>query len=209
MIEASSVSLGTSAAWAATTTAPPLGMICYEYDTGRLKIGDGQTIYATLTLVIDSLFTQVFKTLLTRINQPDGVVQLDSNGLVPISTLPLSVKNIPLFVSNWTELNAIPLIDRVAAVFVVDATGDPSGAVTAGGAWYVWSTTTTSWVLVSTQTVVGLNPQDILMLNDPLDDLSDSATYVRMTVGERIKLASSLISTQTLVITAPPPSYWT
>ena len=47
MIDAS-IFPGTAAQWAADTQPPPLGAVCHETDTGRVKIADGHAVYPAL-----------------------------------------------------------------------------------------------------------------------------------------------------------------
>ena len=144
------VAVSTSGQWASTSKIIPKGVLCFESDTKFSKIADGVRTYTNLPYFTEATLSTSQQALLTNFNQPGGVSVLDSNGLLIASQLPAQFANAPTFVSNISARDAIPVGQRYSIVVVLDAAADPD--VGTGTAFYVWSSSASSWTLVGKPT---------------------------------------------------------
>ena len=83
----------------------------------------------------------------SSVGQANGVASLDSTGKVPSSQLPSSTSG-TMTVPTYADLPSTDLTDGME-VFVVDASGDPSGTVTSGWATYKYILSTTTWMKIA------------------------------------------------------------
>ena len=189
-----SVAVSTASAWQATNIAVPNGVYMYESDTGKAKIADGSTLYASLPYHTENVLTDTFKNLLDKAGQPNGVAVLDTNGFVPSSNLPVNISNSPVIVQTISDRDAIPVADRTNIVVVTDASADPNA--TLNTASYFWNTNTTAWVKISEADTLSLDFSQFLESGDAIDLLADSSNFVKMTPAERTKLTNAMLKTE-------------
>lgn len=202
-----SLSAGTAAAWAATTVAIPAGVMCYETDTKKAKVGDGTSLYSALPYLIDAVLTSSMTALLDNAGAANGVAVLDANGLLPASVIPAQFAAKPVFVLDITARDALPLASRNGIVIVADASADTT--VVAGMAFYGWDEADEVWVKLGEQESFDIDFTNFVMAGDAIDRLADSASYVKMTVAERDKLAVAMVTTEQYFIESVGPAHFT
>lgn len=135
----------TKAGWLSKNFIIPIAnIILIETDTGKAKLSDGLSTYANLKYWIDASLTDAQKYILDNVNLPNGAVVLDNSGAIPEALLPRLFRGTIKTVDTYNEMiirgndPETGEIFKNGAVIVIDATGDPSGTVTSGGAYYAW-----------------------------------------------------------------------
>ena len=201
------ISVGTSTAWAATNVPIPSGVYCYESDTGKAKIGDGATLFSNLPYHVDSAFTDAFQTLLENAGQPEGVAVLNTDGVIPTDKLPVEISNRPRFVGTIADRDAIPTTDRTSIVIVADASGDAN--VTMGMASYFWNDASNAWIKLSEAESLDMDFSNFVEANDAIDRLADSANFVKMTPAERTRLTDAMVVNEQYQINSVGPAAFT
>lgn len=123
----------------------------------------------------------------SSVGQINGVASLDSTGKVPASQLPSSSTG-SMSVPTYADLPSTDLVDGLE-VFVVDASGDPSGTVTSGWAIYRYILSTTSWLKIAENESIDVVTDWSNVTNKPTTFTPSSHTH---TIGEVTDLTSSL-----------------
>lgn len=100
----------TAANWTSANTVLAAGEIGYETDTGKFKIGNGTSNWATNTYVILPLSDYVLESEKSQVN---GVASLDSSGDVPIEQIPPTIARLagPTFTGNVVLPNTTTIGD--------------------------------------------------------------------------------------------------
>lgn len=88
---------GTASDWSETTTPVPLGMVIIASDTGEIKMGDGETLYASLPVLI------TIKRILSCVSSDPASFMKALNGAISASTFP-TTKN-PNTAQLWRDPN--------------------------------------------------------------------------------------------------------
>jgi len=115
---------GLASQWTSTNITLPMGLIGYEYDTKKFKIGNGVTKWNSLDYTHDQTITEEHIELLNKADQANGPLVLSEDGMVPLDRLPSQVKEHIKYVANIEARDALPLEDRKCIVVVLDASGD-------------------------------------------------------------------------------------
>lgn len=134
------------AAWEALTIPIPRGVMIYEIDTEKVKIGNGVNLYSELPYRIDAVLTQEQKTMLDAVNSVNGVLQLDSTGKISTSLLPAEFQTAvadTVVAKDDAEAAAVLAIDaKTAAENARDTTVDIAtgltGAAVPVGTEFMW-----------------------------------------------------------------------
>lgn len=199
------LSAATQTVWEADDPVLPVGYPGWETDTKKMKIGDGVTAWSALGYTVDQTLTEAQKALLDNAGAADGVCVLDSNGLVPLSSLPDTAKTHVVYVADITARDAVPEAEREYIYVVLDASGDTT--VDTGAATYAWDPTNTEWVKLSEFESMDIDFSVFFnKTTETLDDITDGTSYVRFTPAERSKLAIAMIETETYVFEGLSPS---
>ena len=176
----SALATGTASAWNSTSLPIPSGVMCIESDTGKVKVGNGTSLYQDLPYRVDELITADLKQMIEGIYAvQQGMVGPD--GKIKESFLPTAVLNNLRFVPDITARDAL---DNKASgiVVVVDATGDTT--VKSGGASYVWdglSDSVGAWTKVSETESMDIDSDQFLSLSKmTLDNVRDGVSFIRM-----------------------------
>lgn len=182
------VSVDTAANWAAKSYVLPIGIWMLESDTMKMKISDGVKAYSALPYAFESGFTEAYKQMLDKVNQPGGVVVIENDGKIKSELLPdnlvAALTGIVVYVADITERNALPAEKKTGLVVVADASGDDT--VTSGMASYVWKPSDTDDGTGTWQKVSEAESLDVDLsayfnkTNDNLDAIQDGTTYVKM-----------------------------
>lgn len=167
---------------------PNLLLIEYDPDTNtrKIKLTDGKSKYNELPYLLGGNLSEEFLTFLALHGQPGGVVVLGEDGIIDTSLLPKRLYGTLSIVSTYEDLIAggeDPDTGdqfRSGPVIVKDATGDPSGSVQEGGAYY--SHIDGAWVKmaefrepdISLEDYFKYNGDDKLTLGSIADDTDDS-----------------------------------
>lgn len=115
---------GPAADWTTVNQTLPLGMIGFESDTGKFKIGDGVKTWAQLEYAVDTSLSEENLVFLEQANAAGGAVILSENGEIPIDYLPAQVQKNVRYVANIEARDAIPIEERDCIIVVLDASGD-------------------------------------------------------------------------------------
>lgn len=182
------VAKGTAAEWAATTAIIPLGVVCWEKDTGKVKIGDGAEIYSQLPYTVDEVLTPDEKSKLTNAGSANGFLVLDANGLIPSTMIPDAFKAQAVFVADIAARDALNPTPA-GVVVVMDATDDPT--VTLGMAFYVYDADGEAYVKIGEKESIDVDYTSFVKDGDSIDRLADSASHVKMTADERSILTTN------------------
>lgn len=118
------LSSGPAADWTSNNPILPTGMIGYESDTNKFKIGDNVTPWTTLGYTVDAQITAEHLALIDAANTAGGICVLTEAGTVPLSLLPTAATEHVKFVANIDARNAIPYDERTCMIVVLDAAGD-------------------------------------------------------------------------------------
>lgn len=178
-----SISVGTASEWMQTTVPITLGLMCVETDTGRMKIGDGVSLYTELDFVIEEVFSAEIKELMeTIISSQEGLI--DGNGLINPDFLPGAIKNDIRFVATAEDAMAIPEAERTGIVVIVDASFDDS--VESGAAAYIWNRDSGLWVKISEMESMDIDSDQFFRLSKhTIDAVSNGETYIHTTQDDR------------------------
>ena len=96
---------GTAAQWSSADPILAAGEIGFETDTGKFKIGDGTSVWSSLSYFTDSQDFDTTNFVLTSVvGQPNGVAGLNANGHVPINQLGALIDNAPDALNTLNEL---------------------------------------------------------------------------------------------------------
>jgi len=135
----------TKAGWLSKPYVIPIANVfLIEKDTGKVKLSNGIHAYQELPYLIDANITDSQRLLLENYNQANGVLVLDHEGRINEGFLPRLFRGAIKTVSTYAEMvqrGEDPTDGEVfknGAVIVIDASGDPSGLVQEGGAYYAW-----------------------------------------------------------------------
>lgn len=198
---------GTAVAWAATNVAIPAGIICFESDTLKFKVGNGTALYSELEYVVSGQLSPEQLDLLTDAGDAGGVLVLDENGKVPLENLPTGISVGITFYADIDARDAVAVEDRVGIACVADATDDPS--VASGMAYYGWNADTEAWVKLGEAESIDIDFTNFVQAGDDLDRLADSDNYVKMTPAERTKLDIAMTTEGEYLFTGIGPSFFT
>lgn len=191
----------TAANWAASDLPVENNVLILETDTLKMKVGNNVDIYADLDYVVDEVFTTAFKTLLANAGNADGVLVLDSEGLIPLAKIPTVAQVKPEILANIAARDAILAENRNTIYIVLDASGDAT--VTAGSATYIWNATDEEWIKISEFESLDLDLSGYVTKGSTLADLTDGGGFVRMTDAERSKLAIAVTTEDEIFLMSP------
>ena len=203
------VTTGTAEQLLASTKKIPNGVWCLETDTGYMKVGDGEKLYSALPYKIQAALLPEWKVMFEKVNQANGLLQLDSTGKVTMDQLPDEIITDAL-TGNIVYVADIPARDlltdpqKSGLVIVMDATGDPT--VTSGSAAYTWQTTEEGseeggeWIKILEFESMDLDFDTILAEHfkytgdgaNTLDDIQDGTTYIKMSSAWKTSVDSDL-----------------
>lgn len=180
-----SSAVDTAANWASENPVVPAGAWCYESDTGKLKIGDGTSLWGTLSYKVDAVLTTAQKALLDNAGAANGVAILDANGKLTSAVLPSGFMNsVVVYKATYADLATATTEDKKGLVFVIDATGDTT--VKAGSAQYIWNSTGSKWDKIGEMESMD---QDFSAFfnktTDNMDSILDGTTYVRFSAANK------------------------
>lgn len=188
----SAAACDTQARWENNNPIIPTGILVFESDTAKLKIGINkpytQTPYHSGGNGT-ALFTTVMKDLLDNAGRANGVAILDATGKLPASIIPFDTTATIMYKASIAERDAVAIADRNEKLFfVIDATADAT--VTSGAAaTYVWYQS--AWQKISEAESIDIDFSKYFNLDtNTIDNIKDGTTHVRMTTGERTKLAA-------------------
>lgn len=182
-----------AANWLAANPIVPDGVMVYESDTGKAKIGDGVKTYSALPYRIDQALSEAGKALLDNAGGAGGVAVLGADGKVPASQLPDVLRGTIVYNQTIAERDLTPTEDREGRLFmVVDASADAT--VNAGAALYGWNPTLLAgagdWFKIAEYESLDVDFNVFFNKEtNTIDVIKDGVTHVRMTVEERAKLA--------------------
>lgn len=200
--------------WNALPAVTMPNVILIEKETGKIKYSDGVNRYPDLKYAIEHSLTDEQLKLLQDINKPDGLVKLTTGGLLPDHVFPERYRRIIKTVMTYQEMvdsgnDAITGDDfKLHAVICIDATGDPSGKITKGGAWYAWYDPDGAGDLPSGWQITGIFEEPTLSLTnyfkftgtaantigDIIDDVDESGKspdkFKKFSFAEHAKLAT-------------------
>ena len=189
------LSHSTSAEWEASNIPIPNGVYCYETDTHRSKIGDGNQLYANLPYHVEKVLSDEQALLLENPNIAESIVQLDASGDIPLANIDPIVQNDIKTVPTITERNNLSTLDRTQSlIFVADASSDPN--ITSGSAVYAYNADTSTWILLTQSNPLTIDISNYITKNDGFDILSDTSSYIRMRPDEKAKIASLMVETE-------------
>lgn len=200
------ISRATAAQWASTNKPIDAGVLAFETDTLKAKVGNGTALYSALNYAFNALSDEVLA-ILDNAGGANGAVVADANGLIPASQIPQEFKNKTIFVADIAARDAIPEAQRTAIVFVADATGDVT--VETGMAQYIWDATNSAWIKVGEQESMDIDFSQFLTTESTLDDIQDGSTYVRTTVAEKALIGTALQETDTVIFDSLGAAHWT
>lgn len=196
----------TAANWTAADPQLLKDQLCLERDTGKMKIGDGTKKWSELSYVPFSELTAAQITMLVKKNTAEGVAVLGTDGKLSIDLLPDDLTQsvtIPAafkWVQNIEERNALTDEEKKSAIFVWDASADPT--VATGSAQYIWRVTSGegvepvegSWVKVGEQESMDVDTSVFFhKINDTSDAITQGTTNLFMTTQERTNLADAFL----------------
>lgn len=187
------LSHSTAAEWAASNIPIPEGLYCYETDTRRAKIGDGTRLYRNLPYHVQIPFSETQAQLLENPNTANSVAKLNSEGMLPLDVVDPIVQNGIKMVSTLAERDALSATERIQSlVFVADASADAD--VTTGSAVYAYSQSTSAWTRLIEFESFDLDLSSFATRQLGLNDLSDTASFVRMRAAEKERLAVIMVT---------------
>ena len=134
----------TKEVWDALPAVTMPNVLLIESDTGRIKLSDGEHRYPDIPYAIGHSLSDEEYQLFKDINKADGLVKLTNAGLLPDHVFPERYRRTIKTVMTYQEMvnsgndPATGEDFKLHAVICIDATGDPSGKITQGGAWYAW-----------------------------------------------------------------------
>jgi hypothetical protein len=186
----------TKTVWDIENSVLPEGMAGWESDTRKLKIGDGTSTWMELPYVVDATLTEDQLELLNDINLTNGIVVLDTNGLIPLDVLPDQVKTHIKYMADILSRDATPEEDRHFIYVVLDASGDPT--VASGAATYSWDDTNSVWVKLSEFESMDIDFSVFFDKNtDTIDAIDDGISFINYTPEESIILDKSMVKDET------------
>lgn len=196
-----SLLLGTAAEWNNTTFPIPDGAICFETDTLRTKIGNGNDLYEDLSHAL-GIPAEQYMEILSNLNDENGLVVSDGANHIPVELFAPDILNHIVFVQNIEARNNlhINIIKNATMIFVADATGDPT--VNAGMAFYASKFSdedTYVWIKVGEQESIDFDLSPYLRI-DMYDELSDGIVYVKLHRGELERLATAMLTSDYFII---------
>lgn len=118
------LSSGPANDWSVTNPTLPMGLIGYESDTGKFKVGDGLRNWNTLGYAVDSVLDAAGLALLEKAGEADGACVLNENSLIPIEKFPAQVSQHIRYVADIDARDALPDEAKHGIVVVLDAAGD-------------------------------------------------------------------------------------
>lgn len=213
------VTTGTAEQLLASTKKIPNGVWCLETDTGYMKVGDGEKLYSALPYKIQAALLPEWKVMFEKVNQANGLLQLDSTGKVTMDQLPDEIITDAL-TGNIVYVADIPARDlltdpqKSGLVIVMDATGDDT--VTSGSAAYTWQSTEEGseeggeWIKILEFESMDLDFDAILAEHfkytgdgaNTLDDIQDGTTYIKMSSAWKTSVDSDLADLKSRLGTA-------
>jgi hypothetical protein len=181
------------------------GMPGWESDTKKMKIGDGTSTWTELSYIVDATLTDEQLELLNNINLTDGVVILDSNGLIPLDTLPDQAKSHIKYVTDIPNRDAILEEDRHFIYVVLDASGDPT--VESGAATYSWDDTNAVWVKLSEFESIDMDFSSLFhKTTDTLDAISEGISFIKYTPEESVVLDKTMVKDEAYRFASTSPA---
>lgn len=203
---------GLASEWAQSTSVIPPGVVCFERDTLKFKVGNGSDTFTNLTYVVDEILSVSHKTILEKVNTPGGVLTNDSSGRISMEFIPAGLQTEMRVVADIAARDALKTegIQNGKYVIVVDASGDPT--VNSGSATYVYQGPEyggNDWVKVSEAEVLDLDFTDFVKDGDSADRLIEGTLHKFLTLAERNKIALMLLQTSPLLFTEVTPDDFT
>ena len=116
---------GTAAQWTAANPVLAAGEIGFETDTNQFKIGDGSSLWSTISYFknLEDLGGLDDFTLISREGVPNGVATLNSSGHIPISQLGSIIANAPATLDTLQELASyVTTLDGLVSDHNIDTT---------------------------------------------------------------------------------------
>ena len=116
---------GTAAQWTAANPVLAAGEIGFETDTNQFKIGDGSSVWSTISYFknLEDLGGLDDFTLISREGVANGVATLNSSGHIPISQLGSIIANAPATLDTLQELASyVTTLDGLVSDHNIDTT---------------------------------------------------------------------------------------
>ena len=116
---------GTAAQWTAANPVLAAGEIGFETDTNQFKIGDGSSLWSTISYFknLEDLGGLDDFTLISREGVANGVATLNSSGHIPISQLGSIIANAPSTLDTLQELASyVTTLDGLVSDHNIDTT---------------------------------------------------------------------------------------
>lgn len=189
----------TLANWTAKNPVLPVGVLTYETDTGKVKVGNGTDHFVDTPYLIEESLTPEAAALLANAGKANGVAVLDAAGKIALDNLPDVIRGSVVYVDDIAARDALPPEKKSGLVVVIDASADPTVQSTSGGkvlAMYAFAVPSGAdegadkeWIKISEQEGLDISLENYFNKDtQTLDDINDGTTYVRMTAIERTKL---------------------
>lgn len=99
---------GTSTDWNNSNLAVPNNVLYKPDDQGCLYLGNGAQTVAQLSPIIKERFDTARKNKFLNVNGPNGLVRLDSNGLLPTTVIPSIINPHYVVFADIAERDAYP-----------------------------------------------------------------------------------------------------
>lgn len=174
----------TASAWTTQNPIVPAGVLAFETDTKRFKMGDGTTAWTALDYTIQESLTPEQKALLENAGLAGGALVLDGDGKVPMDSLPEIIKGSIVYTADIAGRDELTAAQRSGLVMVVDASADPT--VDAGAALYGYDT---DWIKISEYESLDPDLSEYFnIVTMTLDDINDGVNFVRLSVADKAKL---------------------
>ena len=204
LVASIALSQDTSLNWSSANPVVPSGVLCLETDTGKIKLGNGETAWNDLGYKVDAVLTAAQKTLLDNAGSANGVATLSSDGTLPLAQIPvLTEEKLPLslrggivrFVADIDARDA--LTEKDGLIYVLDASKDES--VSEGSAQYVWDESSSAWKKIGEAESLDLDLTNYFnYATMDSDDITEGDTHLFMTTAERAAVAQATADITTL-----------
>lgn len=176
---------GTKAELESLNPRIPQGVLIYESDTGKVKIGNGTDTYTNLDYLVESdPLTEDQIALLENRELAGGVTVLDENGKLSIDVLPSIDYATVRYTKDIAERDQVPVEKRKNVLFIVnDASADSE--VSAGMAGYSWTNPpgdpdADEWVKVFETESLDIDFSVLLTVTDNVDVILEGVNYKHM-----------------------------